>query len=56
MTFFRCLGTPRKIKIMLLAGGDLIQSFAVPKLWAEDDVKKISLLGWVYEQSFFSHL
>jgi nicotinamide mononucleotide adenylyltransferase len=25
-------------RIMLVAGGDLIQSFAVPNLWKEDDV------------------
>ena len=31
-------GIRKRIKIMLLAGGDLIQSFAVPKLWAKIDV------------------
>ncbi|KAI8909704.1 hypothetical protein EDD86DRAFT_232373 [Gorgonomyces haynaldii] len=30
-------GTQQKIRIMLLAGGDLIQSFAVPNLWKEQD-------------------
>ncbi|KAJ3217219.1 hypothetical protein HK099_005550 [Clydaea vesicula] len=34
-------GTKKRIKIMLLAGGDLIQSFAVPKLWAESDLDTI---------------
>jgi hypothetical protein len=28
-------GTRQPIRIMLLAGGDLIQSFAVPNLWKE---------------------
>ena len=27
------------LRIMLLAGGDLIQSFAVPNLWKEADVR-----------------
>lgn len=31
-------GTRKAIRIVLLAGGDLIQSFAVPNLWAEDDL------------------
>jgi nicotinamide mononucleotide adenylyltransferase len=31
-------GQKAKIRIVLLAGGDLIQSFAVPNLWNEDDV------------------
>ena len=31
-------GTRININIMLLAGGDLIQSFAVPNLWNESDV------------------
>ncbi|KAI8927663.1 hypothetical protein BC831DRAFT_398415 [Entophlyctis helioformis] len=34
-------GTRRPIRIMLLAGGDLIQSFAVPNLWKEADLKHI---------------
>lgn len=29
---------PPPIKVMLLAGGDLIESFQVPGLWAVDDV------------------
>jgi nicotinamide mononucleotide adenylyltransferase len=31
-------GTKKPIRIMLLAGGDLIQSFAVPNLWNEKDL------------------
>lgn len=31
-------GNPVNAKIMLLAGGDLIQSFAVPNLWNPNDV------------------
>ena len=31
-------GQKRKIKIMLLAGGDLIESFGEPGVWSEPDV------------------
>ncbi|RKP02224.1 hypothetical protein CXG81DRAFT_29570 [Caulochytrium protostelioides] len=31
----------RRVRIMLLAGGDLIQSFAVPNLWAKADLDAI---------------
>jgi nicotinamide mononucleotide adenylyltransferase len=31
-------GQRRKIKIMLLAGGDLIESFGEPGVWSEPDV------------------
>lgn len=31
-------GLAKEVKIMLLAGGDLIQSFAVPNVWAAIDV------------------
>ena len=31
-------GTRRRVKVMLLAGADLIESFSVPGLWADDDV------------------
>lgn len=31
-------GTRRKYKIMLLAGGDLIESFGEPGVWSEPDV------------------
>ena len=31
-------GRRKRIRIMLLAGGDLIQSFALPNVWAEKDV------------------
>ncbi|OAJ44414.1 nicotinate (nicotinamide) nucleotide adenylyltransferase [Batrachochytrium dendrobatidis JEL423] len=34
-------GSRRRIRIMLLAGGDLIQSFAVPNLWKETDLSHI---------------
>ncbi|KAH6567283.1 nicotinate (nicotinamide) nucleotide adenylyltransferase [Batrachochytrium salamandrivorans] len=34
-------GSKRPIRIMLLAGGDLIQSFAVPNLWKEADLSHI---------------
>lgn len=32
-------GTRKLIRIVLLAGGDLIQSFAVPDLWTDEDVQ-----------------
>lgn len=32
------LGERRKIRIMLLAGGDLIASFGHPGVWAPQDV------------------
>ncbi|KAL5039888.1 Nicotinamide/nicotinic acid mononucleotide adenylyltransferase 1 [Batrachochytrium dendrobatidis] len=35
------VGSRRRIRIMLLAGGDLIQSFAVPNLWKETDLSHI---------------
>jgi nicotinamide mononucleotide adenylyltransferase len=31
-------GTRRKYKVMLLAGGDLIESFGEPGVWSEPDV------------------
>ncbi|KAJ3081870.1 hypothetical protein HK102_002083, partial [Quaeritorhiza haematococci] len=34
-------GTRRRIRIMLLAGGDLIKSFAQPGLWSERDLHHI---------------
>lgn len=36
-------GTRRRVKIMLLAGGDLIQSFGEPGVWSEPDVSLVSL-------------
>jgi nicotinamide mononucleotide adenylyltransferase len=38
-------GQLRKIKIMLLAGGDLIESFGEPGIWAEPDVSCPTLLA-----------
>ena len=32
------IGEKRKIRIMLLAGGDLIASFGHPGVWAPEDV------------------
>ena len=32
------IGEYKPIKIMLLAGGDLVQSFAAPDVWATADV------------------
>lgn len=32
------VGEYKPIKIMLLAGGDLVQSFAAPDVWATADV------------------
>lgn len=32
-------GSRRKVRIMLLAGGDLIQSFGEPGVWSEPDVR-----------------
>ncbi|CAG8538141.1 5113_t:CDS:10 [Paraglomus occultum] len=34
-------GVRRRVKIMLLAGADLIESFSVPGLWADDDLRRI---------------
>ena len=31
----------KKVRIMLLAGGDLIQSFAVPNVWTAFDLDRI---------------
>ncbi|KAJ3351209.1 hypothetical protein HDU91_006152 [Kappamyces sp. JEL0680] len=35
------VGSRKPIRIVLLAGGDLIQSFAVPNLWKEEDLHYI---------------
>lgn len=35
------LGERKKIRIMLLAGGDLIASFGHPGVWATEDVSVI---------------
>lgn len=37
------IGKRSPVKIMLLAGGDLIESFGHPGVWAEDDVSLASL-------------
>jgi nicotinamide mononucleotide adenylyltransferase len=37
------LGQVRKIKIMLLAGGDLMASFGHPGVWSSEDVSLNSL-------------
>lgn len=34
-------GSRKRIRIMLLAGGDLIQSFAIPNLWDDSDLHHI---------------
>ncbi|CAG8439872.1 6855_t:CDS:2 [Diversispora eburnea] len=34
-------GKKRKIKVILLAGGDLIESFKIPRLWLDDDLHHI---------------
>nr|CAG8542299.1 12930_t:CDS:2 [Entrophospora candida] len=34
-------GKSRPVKIVLLAGGDLIESFKIPKLWLDDDLHHI---------------
>jgi nicotinamide mononucleotide adenylyltransferase len=39
-------GGRRKVKVMLLAGGDLIESFGEPGVWSEPDVS----LGWCWER------
>ena len=36
--YYDDLGERRKIKIMLLAGGDLIASFGHPGVWSPEDV------------------
>jgi hypothetical protein len=38
-------GSRRKYKVMLLAGGDLIESFGEPGVWSEPDVSKRCLVG-----------
>jgi hypothetical protein len=39
-------GKRRKYKVMLLAGGDLIESFGEPGVWAEPDVSGITAVWW----------
>jgi len=36
-------GRKRKFKVMLLAGGDLVESFGQPGVWSEPDVSPLSL-------------
>ena len=36
-------GSRRKIRVMLLAGGDLIQSMGEPGVWADADVRGLSV-------------
>jgi len=43
LMLFVLLGSKRKVKIVLLAGGDLIESFGEPGVWSEDDVRKAPL-------------
>jgi nicotinamide mononucleotide adenylyltransferase len=38
-------GRKRKFKVMLLAGGDLVESFGQPGVWSEPDVCLIARLG-----------
>lgn len=38
------LGTKKKVKIFLLAGGDLIESFGEPGVWSEPDVSLLPAL------------
>lgn len=38
-------GRKRKYKVMLLAGGDLIESFGEPGVWSEPDVSQDSLFA-----------
>jgi nicotinamide mononucleotide adenylyltransferase len=38
-------GRKRKFKVMLLAGGDLVESFGQPGVWSEPDVSFIVRLG-----------
>lgn len=33
------------VKVKLLCGADLLESFSVPGLWAEEDVSKIKLFS-----------
>lgn len=35
-------GSRRKIRVMLLAGGDLIQSMGEPGVWADADVRGLN--------------
>lgn len=46
-------GRTRKIKIMLLAGGDLIESFGEPGVWSEPDVRQV-VLSFQTSSSLFS--
>ena len=39
-------GKKRRFKIMLLAGGDLIESFGEPGVWSEPDVSDQNLFVW----------
>lgn len=42
------IGEKRKIRIMLLAGGDLIASFGHPGVWAPEDVSFFFFFFCVY--------
>lgn len=39
------IGERRDVKIMLLAGGDLIASFGHPGVWAPEDVRLVPSLS-----------
>lgn len=38
-------GSRRKYKVMLLAGGDLIESFGEPGVWSAPDVSRLCTVG-----------
>jgi nicotinamide mononucleotide adenylyltransferase len=47
-------GSKRKIRIMLLAGGDLIQSMGEPGVWADVDVSFFPSTSFLVLTTFFS--
>lgn len=49
-------GRKRKYKIMLLAGGDLIESFGEPGVWSEPDVSEAWSTYPVTDPNFIRHL
>lgn len=42
------IGEYKPIRIMLLAGGDLVQSFAAPDVWATADVSQKDSRAFVH--------
>ena len=39
------------VQLKLLCGGDLLESFAVPGLWKDEDVRQWELIALVYHKT-----